>query len=101
MIADDVVHHCSCACKLQYPFDHQRVSLPPCPLLSGPEIDDIAIQNQYFWMNTIEILHELFGMTVICSQMCVRDDNDINYPSVMNFQTPFGLKCGHFTSPEC
>ena len=45
-----------------------------------PDVYDIAIEHYGFGLDTLQVLQQFFSMTTVCSQVNVREDNDIYFP---------------------
>ena len=48
-----------------------------------PDINDIAVENEFFWSNTFEVANKFRGMTAVGSKMHVRNDERFNFSSLV------------------
>ena len=61
----DIVHFGTFGCHLQNTLDHLHVLLREVPLTKLPDINEIAINDERFRLDTLQVLKQLFGMTTV------------------------------------
>lgn len=48
-----------------------------------PDINDIAVENEFFWSDTFEVANKFRGVTAVGSKMHVRNDERFNFSSLV------------------
>jgi hypothetical protein len=54
------------------------MTVPPRPFLASPKIDDIAIQDQYLWLDALEIFQDGFRLAFVGSKVDIRNNDNLH-----------------------
>ena len=58
-----------------------------------PNVDDVAIQYQNFWLDASDVVANFFGVTTKCAQVQIAEDAhlDFSWGRFHVFKIPFGM----------
>jgi hypothetical protein len=48
-----------------------------------PDVDDVAVEDEFFWSDTFEVANKFGGVTAVSSKVYVRNDERFNFSSLV------------------
>ncbi len=82
MIAGNIVGLLSFAYPVHELLHHFHVALGPVSFAELPDIDDVAVENDRFWVDAAEIMQKLFGMAAVSAEMDIRKNQHVDLSSL-------------------